>query len=303
MEVPLSKRIRRSVVAVVCFSACAVAASPAQALYYPSGPQTFVDKSKLDGWQLCFSDKYNDDDSLDPLLASCNKDLLMLAGGPTDSQVLTVLAAAPRSDVLFDTGHSSTPHDANGTGWYFARNWSWGFAKQGDVIDRNECDVAADQTPGANPDLRLCWHTFGPDGGLSSGYRAGAEVGLNTALFTRYVYQAPRPSNAFTARTKGKNLLLDVSAVGDVTAVDAKAPLSASTAKKKKRILLLKPSGGSGNPPTISVPLHLTKTAKQKLRQKGKVTVKARITFTPSQGGLPNTQTAKLKIKGKAKKK
>jgi hypothetical protein len=37
------------------------------------------------------------------------------------------------------------------------------------------------------------------------------------------------------------------------------------------------------------------------LRGTGKVAVRARITFAP-QGGLANTQTAKLKIKGKKKK-
>jgi hypothetical protein len=297
----LSRRIGFSALAAICLAA--IAAAPAQALYYPSGPQTFVPKTQLEGWQLCFSDLYGDTDSLDPLLASCNKDLLLLAGGPTASSTLTVLAAAPRSDVIFETGQSNTPHNANGTGWYFTHGWSWGFAKEGDPINRDECDVAADQDPGPNPDLRLCWHTFGPDGGLSGGYRAGAVVDLNDSTdYTRYVYQAPRPSNAFTAHSKGNILLVDVSAAGDVSVVDAAAPLSAGTAKKKKRRLLLKPSSGTGNPPTISVPLHLTKTAKQKLRQKGKVTVKARITFTPSQGGLANTQTAKLKLKGKRKK-
>jgi len=297
----LSRRIGFSALAAICLAA--IVAAPAQALYYPSGPQAFVPKTQLDGWQLCFSDLYGATESLSNVLGPCNQDLLMLAGGPTDDPALTVLAAAPRSDVIFDTGQSNTPHNANGSGWYFNANWSWGFAKEGDPIQRDECDVAADQHPGPNPDLRLCWHTLGGNDSLSGGYRAGAAVDLNGSTdYTRYVYQAPRPSNAFTARSKGKSLLLDVSAAGDVSVVDAAAPLSAGTAKKKKRRLLLKPSSGTGNPPTISVPLHLTKTAKQKLRQRGKVTVKARITFTPSQGGLANTQTAKLKLKGKRKK-
>ncbi|HEX3561202.1 MAG TPA: hypothetical protein VHU24_00075 [Solirubrobacterales bacterium] len=72
--------------------------------------------------------------------------------------------------------------------------------------------------------------------------------------------------------------------------------------KLKKRRLLLKPSSASGDPPTITVPLRLSKLAKRKLRQTGKVTVNARIAFTPH-GGLANTQTAKLRIKGKRKKK
>jgi hypothetical protein len=37
----------------------AATVSPARAAYYPSGPQTFVDQSKLDGWGLCFSGPYN----------------------------------------------------------------------------------------------------------------------------------------------------------------------------------------------------------------------------------------------------
>jgi hypothetical protein len=64
----------------------------------------------------------------------------------------------------------------------------------------------------------------------------------------------------------------------------------------------LKASSGSGGPPTITVALRLTKLAKQKLRQKGKLALKSRITFTPNRG-IPNTKKIKLKIKGKKRKK
>jgi hypothetical protein len=114
------------------------------------------------------------------------------------------------------------------------------------------------------------------------------------------------PSNAFSARVKGKKLLVTVAAAGSVGIADAKAPLSASEAKKKKkkkkRKLFLKASSGSGGPPTITVALRLTKFAKQKLRQKGKLALKSRITFTPNRG-IPSTQNLKLKIKNKPKKK
>jgi hypothetical protein len=295
---PRIRLTRRAALAAVCLFA--VAASPAQALYYPSGPQAFVDKTRLDGWQLCFSGLYNGSESLDTVLTACNQELLLLAGGPTDSSTLTVLAAAPRTDVLFDTGTSDIPHNANGSGWYFNPDWSWGFAKEGDPIIRDSCDVAADQDPGPNPDLRLCWHTEGNS--LDGGYRVGATTGLNgSTAYTRYIYQAPRPSNSFSARVSGRTLLVSVSAPGTVSVADAASPLSASAAKKK-RGLKLKPSSASGNPPTISVSLRLAKLAKQKLRRKGKVTVNARITFTPEAPGFANTQTAKLKIKGKKKK-
>jgi hypothetical protein len=111
------------------------------------------------------------------------------------------------------------------------------------------------------------------------------------------------PSNSFTAKVKGKKILVTVAAAGSVGVADAKAPLSATEAKKKKkkRKLFLKASSGSGAPPTITLALRLTKLAKQKLRQKGKLGLKARITFTPNRG-IPNTKNMKLKVKGKKRK-
>jgi hypothetical protein len=178
-------RLRRmlAAAALALLGVLAVAASPAVAAYYPSGPQAFVDKGQLDGWELCFSGLYNGTESLDTVLTQCDGDPLLLAGGPTGSATLTVLAAAPRADVLFDTGTSNTPHDANGSGWYFNDDYSWGFAKQGDPINRVPCDLG-----GANPELRLCWHTF--DGSLFGGWRAGATQNLNDSVdYTRYIYQ------------------------------------------------------------------------------------------------------------------
>jgi parallel beta helix pectate lyase-like protein len=112
------------------------------------------------------------------------------------------------------------------------------------------------------------------------------------------------PSNTFKARVKGKKILVTVSVAGSVGVADAKAPLSATVAKKKKkkRKLFLKASSGTGGPPTITVALRLTKLAKQKLRQKGKLALGSRITFTPNRG-IPSTKSVKLKIKGKKRKK
>ncbi len=103
-------------------------------------------------------------------------------------------------------------------------------------------------------------------------------------------------TNAFSFAVKGRKLLVSVQATGKVTVGDAAARFDASAGKKRKRRLLLKPSETSGDPPTITVALHLSKLAKQTLRRAGKVVVRARITFVP-QGGLANSQTAKLKIK------
>ncbi|MGH2956245.1 MAG: hypothetical protein ACRDL6_04540, partial [Solirubrobacterales bacterium] len=110
------------------------------------------------------------------------------------------------------------------------------------------------------------------------------------------------PSSLFNFTVNGTSLQVSVSSPGTISVVDVRAPLTASIAKKKKRkrSLLLNPSSASGGPPTITVPLRLTKLAKGELRKKGKVTVNARITFTP-QGGTASTRTAGLKVAVKKK--
>ena len=205
----LAKWIGCSALAAACL--LTVAASPVAAAYYPSGPRSFVDKSQLEGWDPCFSGFYGGSESLGTVLTQCDGDPLLLAGGPTGSETLTVLAAAPRADVLFDTGTSDTPHNAHGSGWYFNSSWSWGFAKRGDPIDRAECDVL--DTP--NADLRLCWHTS--SGSLAGGYRAGAVEDLNgSEAYTRYVYQAAT-NLALKAKPKKKQV-----EVGEKTKFKAK---------------------------------------------------------------------------------
>jgi hypothetical protein len=59
-------------------------------------------------------------------------------------------------------------------------------------------------------------------------------------------------------------------------------------------------SSATGDVPSITVKLKLTKLGNSKLKSKGKVAAKAKITFTPG-GGTAATQTKKLKIKGKKK--
>jgi hypothetical protein len=108
------------------------------------------------------------------------------------------------------------------------------------------------------------------------------------------------PSNAFSYSLKGKTLIITVQAAGTVAVSDPASPFEASSAKRKRR-LLLKPSSASGGPGVIVVPLRLSKLAKAKLGKTHKVKVRARITFTPL-GGLAKTQTAKLKIRTKHRK-
>ena len=85
----------------------------------------------------------------------------------TAGSTIKLLAWAPRGDVLYNTGDSDTPHNANGVGWYYGTSESWGFAKQGDTIKRVSCD---DLKTGTN-NQRLCWHTSSTS--ITSGYRCG----------------------------------------------------------------------------------------------------------------------------------
>ena len=176
-----------------------IGTSPASAAstppaYYPSGPQVNVPVATVTdgGWTECFVDKYADGlhAALPGLLDACTGKYLMLAGRATGSSTLGLLAAAPRDDVLFDTGTGDTTHVANGTGWYFADNWSWGFAKAGDSVERSSCDVAS--VDGA---LRLCWHTA-----AYGGFRLGTDTTLNGSTdFERVVYQTGVQKITFTS--------------------------------------------------------------------------------------------------------
>lgn len=152
--------------------------APPAASYLPVGPQLNVAASTVTagGWSACHTELYDATTAvITTVLATCDKPLLMLACRPVGAANYTVLAQAPRADVTFITPiDSTTVHDANGTGWYFRNDYSWGFARQGDAVSKGECDT---ETSGAN-DERLCWHTLGTDT-ITGGWRCGATTNLN----------------------------------------------------------------------------------------------------------------------------
>ena len=161
--------------------------------WWASGVQTNVPVAQLTGWTPCYQGLYSAGGaSIAGLLASCSKAKLLLACRPGGGGALAVLAMAPRGDVTFDTGSSNQPHDANGVGWYFSGNFSWGFAPQGAAIARNECDTIGssfDGYGGPQKEKRLCWHTLG--GGVNPGWRCGATDNLNVAAgWERLVFHA-----------------------------------------------------------------------------------------------------------------
>lgn len=157
--------------------------------YYPSGPQTDVPEADVTGggWTRCYLDTYSGDleSRLPEVLSACTGRYLMLAGRATGSDTLSLLAAAPRRDVLHDTGAADdgVTHAANGSEWYFNPHWSWGFAGAGEQVKKYQCDL------NSGP-LRLCWHTISGAGG----FRVGDDMWLNDSdAYERVVYQSGEP--------------------------------------------------------------------------------------------------------------
>jgi hypothetical protein len=154
--------------------------------YYPNGPQANVSKATVSGggWRVCWDESYTQTTTtVAAILAQCPGDFLMLAGAASvNATSYTVLAAAPRADVTTPLANTSTAHRvANGSGWYFSTTYSWGFFKAGDTVSRGSCDTAS----GANPTLRLCWHTT--SGRMNFGYRAGTNFLNGNGVFRRMI--------------------------------------------------------------------------------------------------------------------
>ncbi|CAF3746296.1 unnamed protein product [Adineta steineri] len=137
-------------------------------------------------WSLCYNDTYNvilNSSILIPILGICNKQKLMLGCRPVGSSLLSVAAMGLRGDVLYSCGMStSCTHVANGVGWYFAYEYSWGFVNNNDIVYRSACDTAS-----TNPIYRLCWDTISAHGG----YRCGNIIDLSSSTtYQRVIYHS-----------------------------------------------------------------------------------------------------------------
>lgn len=149
--------------------------------------------ANLTGWTQCFSEAYgNGTSTLMTVQSQCKGSYLMMACRTKGSGTLQIAAYAPRADVLFDTGTGNTPHNANGVGWYFNSNESWGFAPEGDAIERFTCDTQDSSigNGGVHGDQRLCWHTN--TGRIDGGWRCGKNDQLNSSFeYERLLFTAP----------------------------------------------------------------------------------------------------------------
>jgi hypothetical protein len=197
---------RKSLLALSLLAGCFLA-NDAMAQYAPVGVQQNVPETTVTagGWTVCFSGNFAAaGTSLATIQANCDKARLMLACRQVGSSDFSLLAQAPRADVLFDTGTGNTPHDANGVGWYYNSSWSWGFAPQGEAIFRNTCDYDGGG-PLTVPELRMCMHT--ESGALDSGYRCGDDnIDYSDGTWERLVLESDGPTPGVSIGDAGDNV-------------------------------------------------------------------------------------------------
>jgi hypothetical protein len=134
-----------------------------------SGVRNNVAISSLTGWTQCHVETYSTSGAalVSRVQSACQRRLLMVGCRATGSGTLQVVAYAPQSDVLFNTGNGNVTHDANGVGWYYGTSYSWGYVSAGMSVSRSSCDTSG----GAS---RVCFHTS-----ASGGYRCGDTSSLN----------------------------------------------------------------------------------------------------------------------------
>jgi hypothetical protein len=223
---------------------------------------------------------------------------LSKVGAPTNPlyvEIRGVSGGVPGATVL---AGQSVPPSSVSTGQAFV---PISFASPAAVVAGTQYAIVASSAAGGNP---YEWH-YGPGNTYAAGnpcFTNGPPSGtwscggFGDFAFRTYVV----PTSAFTFKLSGRRLIVSVSSAGTVAVTDSAARVLSGAAfeAKKKRKLRLKPASASGGRGTISVPLALTKGAEKALKEKGSLKVNARITFTPT-GGLANSQTAVLNLKGK----
>ncbi|HWS31904.1 MAG TPA: hypothetical protein VN408_04085, partial [Actinoplanes sp.] len=156
------------------------------------------------GWSVCHQSTFDESGTpLATIQADCDKELTMMACRPVGDPNFTLVAAAPRADVFFDTGMGNVLHDANGVGWYYNDSWSWGFVPQGDGVIRNSCDVEF----GSQSALRMCVHTGG--GVTNSGYRCGSTTLNGNGTWERVILEADATVNLTVPGSNSPRLIAE----------------------------------------------------------------------------------------------
>jgi hypothetical protein len=184
--------------------------------YYPSGPTRNVSEQTLidNGWVKTYEQTYQTQILSDGIGLRPTGTYTILSGKAVGSSTISLLAAAPTTDVFTQTTGNNT-NLVNGTYWYYVPTINPGNAARGGSIGFADTSTVtldtADNTNNASPN-RLSWHInlTNQAPGFNGGYRLGADVNLNGS--TAYLKQvwtwngpaavaAPAPAPVYVRQT------------------------------------------------------------------------------------------------------
>lgn len=175
-------------------AALAVPAMASAATYLPTGPQLNVALSTVTGggWTLCHQSTMAESfgNSAANTLAGCGGNRLLLAGRETGSSNLLALAQTTKVNALANTGASNNGvfTSSDGSDWFNADGWSWGFKPIGEAMDKFQCDFS----PPVNGSV--CIHTIAGVGGFSINGITGFSGNYERLVFTDLGAAVPEPS-------------------------------------------------------------------------------------------------------------
>lgn len=145
---------------------------------------------EADGWSVCLNESYTAEGTpVAGTLAGCTGTYMMLACRNGTGDTLALAAADLRTVVTqADAATATAHHVANGVGWYFTEDLSWGFFPAGQALNRAPCDWDSDGLQ-TMKQQRLCWHTTA--GELKRGYRCGDNELNTSASWQRIILVHP----------------------------------------------------------------------------------------------------------------
>lgn len=152
-------------------------------LYFPAGVQENVADSQMTGWTQCLYEAYGVERTGADIKAMCPGSKLLVGCKHKNAPNWHIVAAGERSDVFFFTGTNvNSVHTANGVSWYYSEFHAFGFAPEGETVQKTTCDVSF----ASAADKRLCWHTLSFEGG----YRCGTTIDLDGDSILRGMWTA-----------------------------------------------------------------------------------------------------------------
>ena len=158
------------------------------AAYLPFGPQLNVAISTVTsgGWNFCYAANMGSifGTSAASVLSGCSGNRILLGALPvSDTNTFAVLAQTTMAKAFQNTGAADNGifTTADGSDWFNADNWSWGFKPVGVPFQKFQCAFAP-------PTGSMCIHTLDYVGGYSVNTDTGSAAanGYYKIVFSGY---------------------------------------------------------------------------------------------------------------------